>query len=71
MAGLQIQLIIPADNGVIGSRGWYGALGYPSIVAIGDQHFPFAVLVLQGVEVKCKQVVEKVSFDLTAKYIYL
>lgn len=68
---LQIQFIVPGNDCVICPSRWYLAFWRSSFLAVLDEHVPLAVRVLQGVQVKRDQVVEEVTFNLTAKDIYL
>jgi hypothetical protein len=61
------QLVLPGDNGMICSR--RGERG--SISAIWNENFPVVARSLERVQVKGDQVVEKVTFDLTAIYVNL
>lgn len=42
-----------------------------TLVAGLDEHFPFTIGVLQGVQIEAKQIIEEVTLDLTTKNVDL
>lgn len=65
--GLQVKLVLPSDYTVI--RPWWRCCHTTICAAILDHDLPPVAGHFQGVEVECHEIIEEVSFDLTAKYI--
>lgn len=68
---LQVQLVIVADQSVVGSRRRNLSLGWAAFMAVLNQQLPLISWVLQLIEIKCDQIVEEEPFHLTAKDIEL
>lgn len=64
---VQVHLVLPGDNGMIGSSGRSDAAGYSGVARIGYQDLPAAGRRLKGIQVERDQVIEEESLYLTTK----
>lgn len=70
-AHLQIQSITPGDHGVICPRGWYLSMWWTTVDCVLYKNLPPITGLLKRIQIKCDQIVEKVSLNLPTKYVDL
>lgn len=71
----QIEFLLPANNGVIGSGWRYLTFRRVPVITVLYEHFPSIfpsiITTLERVQIKGKKVVEEIAFHLAPKDIYL
>ena len=67
----QIKLLLPANNGMIGSCRRYLAFRRAPIITVLYEHLPPIVVTLKCVQIKGKKIVEEIAFHLAPKDVYL
>lgn len=68
-ASEQVELVIVGNHRVIRPSGRDLAGWWPAFMGASDQELPSVVRVLQRIQVKGDQIVEKVAFDLASKNV--